>query len=293
LSAAEQAARRRARARVWTASKPRIEALTALSELFAVAALTCDHAIDDAAEVLAQALADAIVIDVLTPERDWMYPLGVHAPDPARRNALTRIRGIPFRADHGFTAPVLDSGDTLLFPCIRPDEIRALQPEIAPLCEALDVTGFAIAPLIALGHCTGFLWQLRSGAQPRLCEDDGHFLHEAGIRVALGIESWRRQQGLRLSEPDAGDVADDVALECLLTPTERAVHARIAQDDDDDAIARRLELSPRTVEWYRRRIQTRLGATDHATLLSRARAHRVGRGSAVVDDRAPHARAAR
>jgi DNA-binding CsgD family transcriptional regulator len=252
------------------ATTPRLEALGGLSELFADADLTCDRAMQTSAELLAEVLADAVVIDLLTPGRDWIYPLGAHDADPRRQELLAGIRGIPFRADHGFTASVLDRGETLLFPAVCPDEIRALQPEIAPVCEALAVNGFVIAPLAARGHCSGFLWQFRTGG-PRLTEDDRRFLHEVGLRVALAIESWRHDDALELAPPDPHGVAATSPIARRLTPRECAVLAHIGRGDDDGKIAEHLQLSLRTVEWYRSWIQTRLGVNGHAALVAKAR----------------------
>jgi DNA-binding CsgD family transcriptional regulator len=287
VSADARAARRRARQRLWSASALRIEALGALSELFADEGLTRDRAIEESAAVLAELLGDAVVIDLLTPECDWMYPVGAHDADPRRRELLDRVRGIPFRADHGFTASVLERGETLLFPAVCPEEIHALQPEIAPVCKALGVTGFAIAPLAARGRCAGFLWQLRTGDGPRLSEDDRLFLHEVAVRVALGIETWRLDDALQLAPPDPRAVAGTAPLERLLTPRERAVFESIGRGDDDRVIAERLQLSARTVEWYRRRIQARLGVSDHAGLVAKARQHGLAAGSAVVHNGKP------
>jgi DNA-binding CsgD family transcriptional regulator len=227
--------------------------------------------------VLAELLGDCVVIDRLTPELDRMHPLGAHHPDPALRPVLDEIRGIPFRADHGFTACVLERCAPLLLPVVFAEELHALQPEIAPFCQTLAVTGFLIAPLAAGGCCAGFVWQFRSDAQRPLNEDDMHFLHETAIRLALGVGSRELEEAPRREGQDPGGAPAPVDLHRLLTPREHAVLERIGDGDDDGAIADRLQLSPRTVEWYRQRIRRRRGVRDDAGIGAAARKLRAKR----------------
>jgi DNA-binding CsgD family transcriptional regulator len=62
-------------------------------------------------------------------------------------------------------------------------------------------------------------------------------------------------------------------LDGLLTSREREIVAQIAQGAGDRTIATRLGLSPRTVEWYRHRIQRRLGVPTRAALVAFVRDH--------------------
>jgi hypothetical protein len=181
--------RRRARERLWSPSLPRTEILVTLSELFADAELTCEDAIDGTAATAAELLGDAVVIDLLSADGRWMYPAGAHHPDPALQSVLDGISRIPFRTDHGFTACVMERREALLIPTVTPVEVRALEPEIAPVAEALGMRGFVIAPQAVRGRIIGFVWQVRTHAEAPLAEDDRRFLQEVAIRVALGIES--------------------------------------------------------------------------------------------------------
>jgi DNA-binding CsgD family transcriptional regulator len=259
-------ARSRARERLWTPTRQRAEILCALSELFADDDLTPDGAIEASAVVLAEPLGDAVIIDLLSPERDRMFPLGVHHPDPGARVIMDRAAArIPFRADHGFTANVLESGKSLLIPAITPAEMAALQPDLAPVSEALGTRGFILAPMLARGRCVGFLWQVRTCLEPQLDDDERRFLDEVAVRLALEVESWRQAEALELAVPVEG------RLDGILTSREREIVAQLAEGDGDRAIAARLGLSPRTVEWYRHRIQRRLGVPTRAALVTLVR----------------------
>ena len=115
----------RARARAWAPTRERAEILTALTEVFTAEDLAADRAIEAAAVLLAEAFDDAVFIDLLSPDRTHMYPLGAHHPDPAARSLLDGVTDVLFRADEGFTAGVLDTAETLLIPSVTPAEVAA------------------------------------------------------------------------------------------------------------------------------------------------------------------------
>jgi GAF domain-containing protein len=176
--------------RVWTATTERVELLVALSDVLADAGPTRDAMIEAAAAVLAERLRDGVSIVLLSDDRRWMTPVGTSHPEAAPRTVLRDIQGERFPADEGFSACVLDTGQPVLIPRVTAAEIRALQPAIAPPCEAIGLRGFIALPLAARRGCTGILWQLRTREAPELGDDDVRFLAEVGGRLALAIESW-------------------------------------------------------------------------------------------------------
>lgn len=255
----------RARARAWAPTGERAEILTALTEVFTAEDLGPDRAIEAAAVLLAEALDDAVFIDLLSPDRTHMYPLGAHHADPATRSLLDGVADVLFRADEGFTASVLETGGTLLLPSVTPAEVAALQPDLAPIAESLGVRGFIVAPLVTRGRCSGFVWQVRLRPQPRLDEDERRFLEEVAVRLAMFVESWRQGEALELAVPRAGGLAG------VLTAREREILELVARGDTDRSIADRLGLSARTIEWSRQRMQARLGVRTRAELVAFAR----------------------
>jgi DNA-binding CsgD family transcriptional regulator len=256
-------ARSRARLRLWAPSPERAEILGALSELFADDDVAPDCVIEASAVVLAELLGDGVIVDLLSPERDRMFPLGAYHPDPVAREVINKTAArIPFRADQGFTANVLETGKSLLIPAVTTAEVAALQPDLAPVSEALGTRGFILAPMLARGRCVGFLWQVRTHPEPQLDDDARRFLDEVAVRLALQVESWRKSEALELAVPAPG------RLDGVLTGREREIVSQIARGAGDRTIAARLGLSPRTVEWYRHRIQGRLGVRTRAELVA-------------------------
>jgi DNA-binding CsgD family transcriptional regulator len=256
-------ARSRARSRLWAPSPERTEILGALSELFADEDVTPDCVIEASTVVLGELLGDGAIVGLLSPERDRMFPLGAYHPDPVARGVMNQAAArIPFRADQGFTAHVLETGRSLLIPAVTTAEVAALQPDLAAISDALGTRGFILAPMLARGRCVGFLWQVRTRPEPQLDDDARRFLDEVAVRLALQVESWRKGEALELAVPAHG------RLDGVLTSREREIVGQIAQGSGDRTIAARLGLSPRTVEWYRHRIQRRLGVRTRAELVA-------------------------
>jgi DNA-binding CsgD family transcriptional regulator len=267
-------ARSRARLRTWAPSPERAEILGALSELFADDDVTADCVIEASTVVMGELLGDGVIVGLLSPERDRMFPLGAYHPDPVARAVMNQAAArIPFRADHGFTAHVLETGKSLLIPSVTTAEMAALQPDLAAVSEALGTRGFILSPMLARGRCVGFLWQVRTHPEPQLDDDARRFLDEVAVRLALQVESWRKGEALEIAVPAQG------RLDGVLTSREREIVGQIAQGAGDRTIAARLGLSPRTVEWYRHRIQRRLGVRTRAELVAVVR-DRTGASSA-------------
>jgi DNA-binding CsgD family transcriptional regulator len=259
-------ARARARARSWAPTRERVESLIALTDLFAGDDVRPDGAIDASAIVLAELLGDAVFIALLSRDRSHMHVLGAHHPDPAVQDFVDSVTGLTFRADEGFSARVVDTGEALLIPSVSPAEMAAVQPHLAAVSEELGTRGFIVAPLVlGRGGCSGFVWQVRTRAEPPLDEDGRRFLSEVATQLALCVENWRPGEALDLAVPT------EDGLDAVLTTREREVLQRLAQGQTDHAIAAGLGLSPRTVEWYRQRIQARLGVRTRGELIAIAR----------------------
>jgi DNA-binding CsgD family transcriptional regulator len=95
------------------------------------------------------------------------------------------------------------------------------------------------------------------------------------LTAALRDGSWEiietHEAGRSNSLEQAGDIADSVALRSVklatLTPREQAVLAQIVTGASSKEAARRLGISPRTVEFHRANILQKLGAKNTADLL--------------------------
>jgi GAF domain-containing protein len=182
-------ARQRARERLWASSAERVEILATLTELFACEHLSCEQAVRESAVVLAEVLDDAVHIHRVSDDLRWMRAVASHHPQEREREVLAGLAGRLFRADQGFSAGVLDTGDAVLVPRVTALEIEVLQPELAPACTELGTRGFVVAPMTLRGRISGLVAQCRTRPEPPLNVDDRLFLEEVGMRLALGIAS--------------------------------------------------------------------------------------------------------
>jgi GAF domain-containing protein len=180
----------RAAERLWAPSEQRVEVLVALRDVLDDDRLSMQTTLGRAPRVLARSLGDGIAIDLLSPDGRWMVPTGVDHADPALREVLKEIVGVRFRADEGFTANVVDRHEGVLLPRVSAEEIEALQPAIAGVCEALSMQGFVAVPIIARQRLLGILWQVRSRPAPQLSEDDERFADEVASRLAFALLSF-------------------------------------------------------------------------------------------------------
>jgi GAF domain-containing protein len=182
--------RTRAKERAWLPTPERVEILSVLSDISTDESVEHQEAMEQTAVVIADVLGDGFAIDLLTDDRRWMVPVAVHHPEPAPLAHFQSILGTRFPVDEGFTATTLDSGQSILIPRVTPVEMRAMQPAIAPVCEALGMRGFIVVP-IGVGKTTAVIWQVRTRTEPVLQDDDRRFLEEVGDRLAVIIENWR------------------------------------------------------------------------------------------------------
>lgn len=179
--------RERARRRVWEPSERRLEILATVSELFACERLGPEAALQQAVAVLSDLLGDAIVVHRLGGSGQWLEPLAWHDRSRDAQRALDRLGGHRFCPDRGFTAGVLDTGQAVLVPRVTPLEIELLQPEFAPVAEAMGLRGFVLAPMKVGGRLTGLLAQCRLRPEPPLDADDCCFLEEVALRLGLSV----------------------------------------------------------------------------------------------------------
>ncbi len=184
--AAEQSQRLRDRARdrMWSPTVERTEILAALSSVIAAPEGAGDTSADDIAVLLADVLGDGIAIATLSADGESARPIATHHPEPACADGLAELLGRRIAAEAGFTGRVLDTCAGILIPRISAAECHALQPEVAPVGEAIGMKGFIIAPIRRQSSCIGLVAQIRTRDEPALCEDELRFLEEVGLRMA-------------------------------------------------------------------------------------------------------------
>jgi DNA-binding NarL/FixJ family response regulator len=119
-----------------------------------------------------------------------------------------------------------------------------------------------MAPMRAHGRVVGQIVGLRrAGSRP-------FALHELRLIGAVADVL-----GLGLTELPVTSAADGVPAPHTLSRREREILALLALGHTNREIAEQVELSVRTVEWHRARIQGKLGVSTRAALAQVARTH--------------------
>ncbi len=169
---------------MWSPTVERTEILAVLSSVVDVPADAVPTSTDDIAVLLADILGDGISITTLSADCESARVIATHHPEPARAEGLAELLGRRIPAQVGFTGRVLETCAGILIPRITAAEVHALQPEVAPDCEAIGMRGFIIAPIRRESSCIGLVSQIRTRDQPALCADELRFLEEVALRMA-------------------------------------------------------------------------------------------------------------
>jgi PAS domain S-box-containing protein len=178
---AEEALRRQA---------ARLEALAEASRVFA-AGLDYKATLDTIARRLSELIGDGVLIRVVSPDGQWLLPVAVWHPDPARLVQRRRLLAeAPQRVREGITATVMETGEALRLPEISPETVHArMKVEYWPYLEG--VTSMLIAPLEQRKQVFGHITLTReAGGRPYTREDEA-LLVDLAHRAAEAIENAR------------------------------------------------------------------------------------------------------
>jgi PAS domain S-box-containing protein len=168
----------------------RLEALAEGSRVFA-AGLDYKSTLDTIARRLSDLIGDGSLIRVVSPDGQWLLPVAVWHPDPAR---LAHRRGLlaaaPQRVSEGITARVIENGEPLRIPHLTPEIVHErMKAEYWPYLEG--VTSMLIAPLEQRRQVFGHITLTRdAGARPYTAEDEA-LLVDLAHRAAQAIENAR------------------------------------------------------------------------------------------------------
>lgn len=199
-------------------------------------------------------------------------------PDPNERAACFRalasrsriVRGFA-SADDWFAAAPLDDCDNMVLLCQWRQPGRATAAALlAAAAKRERVRTLVVADSLEVGEAATIL---RSGARDLLSAP----LDPKSVRRAVdaALADWHQRQ----AELDQRREAE--ARLAALTPRERRILDAIAAGLGNKAIARQLDLSPRTVEVHRASIMRRVGADSVAELLRWQFIAEQARGAAV------------
>jgi DNA-binding CsgD family transcriptional regulator len=187
-------------------------------------------------------------------------------PDPTVTAVLARARGDRWRADRGFTRPVIESLRSLRLPQTSPDVVLVGRPELADYARRFGISSLIVAPMRVGGRSAGHVAAIRRRAGAPFTEGDERVTQAVADILAIGINCTA---GASVVDADAATGKPPLDL----TAREREVLSLLAVGHTNREIGEQLFLSIRTVEWHRARIQWKLGVTGRAALASVARAH--------------------
>ncbi len=181
LHAAEERLRGQAR---------RLEALAEASRVFA-GGLEYKATLETVARRLAELLGDSALIRMISEDGEWLVPVAVYHPDPARAALRRRVlESSPQRVGEGLTARVLATGDTLRVADLTREFVRRqMKPEYWPFLDG--ACSLLIAPLTHRRQVLGHITLLRDlGGTPYTAEDEA-LLEDLARRAAQAIENAR------------------------------------------------------------------------------------------------------
>jgi DNA-binding CsgD family transcriptional regulator len=240
--------------------------MVALLDVLALRELAAPELLEAGATRLAAFLGDTCIVSLLTEDRRWLRPLGLADPDPIVTAVLARARGDRWRADRGFTRPVIESLRSLRLPQTSPDVVLVGRPELADYARRFGISSLIVAPMRVAGRPAGHVAAIRRRSGAPFTEGDERLTQAVADILAVGISCAAAATAV-----DADSATGEPPLD--LTAREREVLSLLAMGHTNREIGERLFLSIRTVEWHRARIQWKLGVTGRAALAGVARAH--------------------
>jgi DNA-binding CsgD family transcriptional regulator len=208
--------------------------ITGLLDAVASAAMGADRLANLGAERLAELVGDTYLVSLLSGR--FLELVAVADSDPAAADALSGLIGS--------RTPAVE------------------RPDLGRYVERFGLAAEFMAPMRAHGRVVGQIVALRrGGSQPF-----------AVLELRL-IGAVADVLGLGLAELPVAARADGVPAPDKLSRREREVLALLALGHTNREIAGQVELSVRTVEWHRARIQAKLRVTGRAALVQVARTH--------------------
>jgi DNA-binding CsgD family transcriptional regulator len=238
----------------------------------ATSAEQLEEAVDAAAVVVGDVLDASCLIALRAGEGDEsLIPVGLHHPDEKVDAELQQLDGIAVRAS-AFVNRVFASGEPAHEASVDAAVFREAGSGFAGIAGRHGLTGLIVVPLEARTGRLGVLGLARLGLG-RFTDAEFEFAQTAARFIALVVEdgllaNWRGGPGRPLHWGEAAAAAQLPAL----TDRERDVLALIGLGHTNREIAAALEISVRTVEWHRARLQWKLGVSRRADLVRAARA---------------------
>jgi DNA-binding CsgD family transcriptional regulator len=135
------------------------------------------------------------------------------------------------------------------------------RPDLGPYVERFGLAAEFMAPMRAHGRVVGQIVALRRGASKPFTPLELRLIGAVADVLGLGLAEMPVASAQGVPAPDQ------------LSVREREILALLALGHTNREIAEQVELSVRTVEWHRARIQAKLQVTGRAALAQVARTH--------------------
>ncbi len=256
----------------------RLHALAEASQAFAEECLDFHAILPTITRHIVKALGDLCLIRLLSDDGQWLKPAAIYHPIPQVRGYLRDVLTfLPRRADEGLVGRVVRTGQPVLLPEVKPEELDVpTASEIDAYREHLTVHSILIVPLRARGRVIGTIggWRDRPG-YPHTADDQA-FVLDLADRAGLAIENARLYQQLaerecRLREMMEPRRAPQPALpDAPLTSRELEVLPYLLQGRTNREIAKSLNVSLSTVKAHIEHIIAKLGVSDRTQAAVRA-----------------------
>ncbi|MDY7226201.1 GAF domain-containing protein [Hyalangium rubrum] len=167
----------------------RLELLAEASRILTDASLEPPAVLERLCSLVVPALGQACALRLLSPDGEWLLPMGSAHVDPGSRESFQALMSGPQRADEGLSALVVRKGEALCLSSLSPEVLhRVAAPALKAVVEHFIIHDLLILPLRARGRVLGTLSVAR-GLNGRAFEDaERTLLQELADRAAVALE---------------------------------------------------------------------------------------------------------
>jgi DNA-binding CsgD family transcriptional regulator len=208
--------------------------ITGLLDAVASAAIGADRLANLGAERLAELVGGTYLVSLLSGR--FLELVAIADSNPAAANALSALIGTRTQAGE--------------------------RPDLGPYVKRFGLAAEFMAPMRAHGRVVGQIVALRGGGNQPFAALELRLIGAVADVLGLGLTE------LPVAAPKEGVPAPD-----KLSRREREILALLALGHTNREIAEQVDLSIRTIEWHRARIQAKLRVTGRAALAQVARTY--------------------
>jgi DNA-binding CsgD family transcriptional regulator len=262
---------------MWATEPDQAEAFGRVASAVAASRYAEDW-VDTVAAVIAELYSSLCMVGLVSADSESVHPLGIHHPDPELRSLTQDMLGVPFPRDSGIIGDAVAQGHGVVGR-LSPEELVELRPTASGLVKRYPIDQILSVPIQRGEHLLGALWLARRDGEPDFTADDVDFTEAVAGVLALAIENTFLEEALKQAagrrqpqltwrrRPDEEGGERRQAAPHELSEREQHILKLLADGFTNREVGEDLNLSVRTVEWHRQRIQWKLGADGRAELV--------------------------